>query len=252
MHWSLGFLLFAAGTVVKFAACVYAFIRTRMKYLSVKIWFALLFAQDLLYWFFLLKFGPNSYAYAVVYFWADFITLFLGLIIVIRLAETSFRKAQIQIPYFRAGAMAILGGIGVLSFVATFQKLAVAPHHVHALIVLGNKLEQNAAAAGMLASVLLFIALTVLLVPGARVRRIVAGFAILYSCSALPMSAVQIFGFQMANLVPWFAMFDLAFLGYAISEPENLDQLRPRKLAARRFQPHRLEPARELLGKAGA
>lgn len=241
MHLSWAFLPFIAGTAIKLAACLYSFIRTRAKFLSVKIWFVLLFLQDVLCWFFLIRSGPNSFPYAIVYFWADFITLFAGLIVLIRMAESSFRKAQISVPYFRSGSMAMLGGIGVLSFVSTFQKLVAAPHKFHPLVLLGIALEQHAAAAGMLASVILFLAMTVLLVPGARVRRIVAGFAILYSCTALPISAMQLFGSGMVHLIPWFSVLDLAFLGYAISEPENPNSLRPRRLAARRFHPAKLD-----------
>ncbi len=252
MHWTWALLPFLAGTVIKFGACVYSLLRTRAQYLSVKVWFALLFLQDILYWFFLLRFGANSFAYAIVYFWADFIATFLGLVVLIRLAETSFRKAKINIPFFRAGAMAILAGICVLSFIATFQKLAAAPHHLKALIVLGIALEQHSAAAAMLVSVLLFIALTVLLVSGTRVRRLVAGFAILYSCTALTASAMQLFGPVVDKSIPWISVFALAFMAHAISEPERTDNPRRRQLAFGRFQPARLETGRELLGKVGA
>lgn len=213
------YIVFGIGTLIKLIFCLRSWLKSG-GLTSAKFWFTLLLLEDVGIWAFLLLAGSQAYSYAIFFFWSDLIVATSGLILLVRLAEISFSKARAIAPILRASAMAIIGGIAVISAVEVFKHLQASPNSFHPFIALAANMEQYIAVAGMIASIVLFVTLTLLLVPGVQIRRIVAGMAIFYSCTAVPVSAISLFGFSMAYLVPWFAIAAMIVLGMAISKPD--------------------------------
>ncbi len=214
------YIVFGIGTLIKLIFCLKSWLKSGQFY-SAKFWFTLLLLEDIGIWAFLLLSNPDSTPYAIFYFWSDLVVAVSGLILLVRLAEISFAKARAIAPILRGSAMAIISGIAVISGVEVYKHLQTAPKSFHLLLAFAISMEQYAAAAGMLASIILFVTMTLLLVPGVQIRKIVAGMAIFYSCTAVPISAISLFGFSMAYLVPWFSMAALIILGMAISKPDS-------------------------------
>ncbi len=214
------YIVFGIGTLIKLIFCLRSWLKSG-SYYSAKFWFTLLLLEDVGIWAFLLLSNPDSSPYAVFYFWSDLLISISGLILLVRLAEISFAKARAIAPILRGSAMAVIGGIAVISGVEVYKHLQTAPKSLHLFIAFAINMEQYTAAAGMLASIILFITMTLLLVPGVQIRKIVAGMAIFYSCTAVPVSAISLFGFSMAYLVPWFSIAAFIFLGMAISKPDT-------------------------------
>ena len=214
------YIVFGIGTLIKLIFCLNSWLKSG-KFYSAKFWFTLLLLEDIGIWAFLLLAGSDATSYAIFYFWSDLIVLISGLILLVRLAELSFAKARAIAPILRGSAMAIISGLAVISSVEVFKHLQSSPKSFHPFIALAANMEQYAAAAGMLASIILFVTMTLLLVPGVQIRKIVGGMAIFYSCTAVPISAISLFGFSMAYLVPWFSIAAFIFLGMAISKPDT-------------------------------
>ncbi len=214
------YIVFGIGTLIKLIFCLKSWLKSGQIH-SAKFWFTLLLLEDIGNWAFLLLAGPDATSYAIFYFWSDLTIYITGLILLVRLAEISFAKARAIAPILRGSALAIISGIAVISGVEVCKHLQTAPKSFHLLIAFAVSMEQYAAAAGMLASIILFITMTLLLVPGVQIRKIVAGMAIFYSCTAVPVSAISLFGFSMAYLVPWFAIIGMIILGMAISKPDT-------------------------------
>ncbi len=253
------YIVFGIGTLIKLIFCLRSWLKSG-SYHSAKFWFTLLLLEDIGNWAFLLLTNSDSIAYATFYFWSDLTVYIAGLILLVRLAEISFDKARAIAPILRGSAMAVIGGIAVISGVEVYKHLQTAPKAFHLFIAFAISMEQYTAAAGMLASIILFITMTLLLVPGVQIRKIVAGMAIFYSCTAVPVSAISLFGFSMAYLVPWFAIAAMIILGMAISKPDTMlpamrrpfwqrddksrSQSRPAKVAAYMgLRPHYVETA---------
>ena len=214
------FIVFGLGTLIKLFFCIKSWLRTG-KINSARIWFTLLLLEDIGIWALLIATGSDSIQYATFFFWSDLTVLIAGLILLVRLAEISFNQARAIAPILRGSAMVIISGLAVISGVEVFKHLQSSPKAFHPFIALAANMEQNTAAAGMLASIILFVTMTLLLVPGVQIRKIVAGMAIFYSCTAVPISAISLFGFSMAYLVPWFSIAAFIFLGMAISKPDT-------------------------------
>jgi hypothetical protein len=191
------------------------------EFLFVRIWFALLLLEDLLLLPIYHAYGTGSPIYARAYYWSDLAVVLVGFLVLIRLAEVSFSQSKAYLPLLRGGAIAILAGIAILSIVSVFGHLTTLPGPHKQMLALAMELEQNVSVAGMLASILLWISINILAVPGVRLRRIVAGLGIFYSASGGSWALVQLFGFGLRSAVPFFALFAEALLAYALAAPER-------------------------------
>ncbi|MGH9542526.1 MAG: hypothetical protein ACRD2H_11665 [Terriglobales bacterium] len=204
------------------------------KWLAVKAWLLLMLLEDLaIYTVLWLGFDPKtSIVYAQVYYWSDLIVVFAGLLVLLRVAETAFKNTRVDLPLLRAIAIAVIAGIGVVSFVTVFSKLGPAALSFRHLTAFATEAEQNMAVAGMLGSFVLWGAIGMLRVPGVRVRRITAGCGIFYSASACGWSLVALFGYSLSLAVPLLSLASIVLLAYAMAERDDAKPEQPRRRRA--------------------
>lgn len=193
------------------------------RWLAVKIWLLLGVLQDLaLYTILWSGADPRtSLLYAQFYYWSDLICAFAGLLVLLRLAEVAFKNTRVDLPMLRGISIAILFGTIVMSFGLVFARLGKAALTLPHLIAFANEAEQNLAAAGMLAAVVLIVAVSMLRVPGVRIRRLTSGFGIYYSAGAIGGSSVELFGRGAHFVVQIFSLASLALLAFAMSERDE-------------------------------
>jgi hypothetical protein len=215
-------LLYGAAVAVK--ALGVGFLvrrRTNENFLFAKCWFVLLLAEDLLLLPIYHLYGKTSPVYARAYYWSDLIVVLGGFLLLIRLAEVSFSRSKAYLPLLRGAAVAILGGIAVISIVSVLKRLQALPEHPGQMLAVANEMEQNVSVAGMLASILLWISINVLAVPGVRLRRLIAGLGVFYSASGGAYALVQLFGFRLGAAVQVFGLFAVILLAYALAAPDH-------------------------------
>lgn len=189
-------------------------------FIFVRIWFALLLLEDLVLIPVYRSYGVSSLAYARAYYWMDFAVALIGFLVLIRLAEISFTQSKTYLPLMRGTAIAILAGIAIISITAVFGHMTALPSGHSQMLSLAQEMEQNVSVAGMLASILLWISINVLAVPGVRLRRVVAGMGIFYSASGGAWALIQL-GFRIHMVVPFMTLLAVALLAYAVGAPES-------------------------------
>jgi hypothetical protein len=240
MTVTLTFLVWGAISLLpKVGALALSFRRSWRDYLCVKIWFALLIIEDVAILVAYRESGFGSLAYAQIYYWFDLAATLFGFLVLVRLAELAFAKSRLPLPILRGTAFAILSGISVISFFIVFMRLQAHPVAgiaaggpamlAHKLSLLASELEQNVGVAGMIGSMLLWVSVNVLAVPGVRLRRIISGYGIFYSASGIGWALVQIFGARTSTslFVQFVSLLSLLLLGYAVAtDNESLPQER--------------------------
>lgn len=254
MHDIVLAILFPAGTLATALALGLGLRLPFHRWLAVKLWLASLVAFNLAIWLMLWG-GVNpttSLAYAQTYYWGDFITQLLGLLVLLRLAEVSFGKSKISIPMLRGITVAVIVGCFIISFATIFSRMGADAASLSGLDKFALDAEQNLGLVGMFAAFLIWPALGLMKIPGVRIRRLVAAFAVCYSAGSVGWALVAIFGIDGIGQVAVPLLNVLAMVLFAISmaEPDE-ESAAGKALAAARAARRRglLVPG---LGKAGA
>lgn len=236
-------IVFPAGTLVTALALGLGLRLPLHRWLAVKLWLGSLVGFNLAVW--LLLWGGadprTSLVYAQTYYWGDFITQLLGLLVLLRLAEIAFKRANLSIPMLRGITFAVIAGCFAISFATIFSRMGLDSASLKGLDAFALEAEQNLGLVGMFAAFLIWPALGALKIPGVRVRRLVAGFAIFYSSGAVGWALVAIFGRSGVGsvAVPLLSVLAMALFAISLAEPDE-ESVAGRKLAEARARRRRV------------
>lgn len=253
METFIATIVFPAGTLATALALGLGLRLPFRRWLAAKLWLASLIAFNLAIWLMLWG-GVNpatSLAYAQTYYWGDFITQLLGLLVLLRLAELSFGKSKISIPMLRGITVAVIVGCFIISFATIFSRMGADAASLSGLDKFALEAEQNLGLVGMFAAFLIWPALGAMKIPGVRIRRLVAAFAVLYSAGSVGWALVAIFGLTGVGeiAVPILSVLAMALFAIAMSEPDEESAAGQALAAARAARRRHLSvPA---LGQAG-
>jgi hypothetical protein len=235
-------ILFPAGTLATAFALGLGLRLPFHRWLSVKLWLASVVVFALSLW--LLLWGGvdprTSLVYAQTYYWGDFVCQLLGLLVLLRLAETAFKKANLNIPMLRGITVGIVVGCFIISFATIFSRLGADSASLKGLDQFALEAEQNLGLVGMFAAFLIWPALGALKIPGVRLRRLVAGFAVMYSSGSVGWALFAIFGINGvgAIAIPALNVLAMALFAIAMSEPDE-ESVAGRALAEERARKRR-------------
>lgn len=254
METLIATIIFPAGTLATALALGLGLRLPLRRWLAMKLWLASLIAFNAAIWL-LLWAGADparSLAYAQTYYWGDFATQLLGLLVLLRLAEIGFGKSKISVPMLRGITVAVIVGCFIISFATIFSRMGADAASLKGLDRFALDAEQNLGLIGMFAAFLIWPALGAMKIPGVRIRRLVAAFAVLYSAGSVGWALVAIFGVNGIGsvAVPLLNLLAMVLFAVSMAEPDE-ESAAGKALAAARAARRRgvLLPG---LGKAGA
>ncbi|MGH9474555.1 MAG: hypothetical protein ACRD2F_07175 [Terriglobales bacterium] len=243
-------IVFPAGTLATALALGLGFRLPLHRWLAVKLWLGSLVAFNVAIW--LLLWGgadpTTSLTYAQTYYWGDFICQVLGLLVLLRLAEIAFGKSKLSIPMLRGITLAVIVGCFIVSFATIFSRMGVDSASLKGLDQFALEAEQNLGLVGMFAAFLIWPALGLMKIPGVRIRRLVAAFAVMYSSGSVGWALVAIFGPSGVGsmTVPLLNILAMVLFAISMAEPDEESE------AGRALAEARANRRRRVLGPAGA
>lgn len=162
-------------------------------------------------------YGFSSPQYSYVYFAADLLVTILGFFVLVHLLELAFEQTHVHLPGLRSVAMLVFSGAATLSGFLVVHRFGPSLPHFSA------QLEQNLSFIGMILTLLLWIALNIMRIPGVRFRRVVLAFGVLYSSGAIIYAIHSLFDqfSQWRYLVPLSTLLEAALLAYTLVAPET-------------------------------
>lgn len=211
--------VWAAICLAKLTALVAAFVRRPYRHLnSLKGYLIVSLLGEACEFAALRHFGFRSHQYRYVYFAADLTVTILGFFVLVHLLEMAFEQTAVKLPGLRAGAMLVFSGAATLSGFFTFEQFG------HSLPVFSAQLEQNLSFIGMILTLLLWIAMNLMRLPGVRFRRVVLAFGVLYSSGAIIYSIHSLFGqfSQWRYFVPMSSLLEAGLLAYTLVAPDDV------------------------------
>lgn len=241
-------IVFPAGTLATALALGLGLRLPLHRWLAMKLWLGSLVAFNLAIW--LLLWGgvdpTTSLVYAQTYYWGDFITQLLGLLVLLRLAEISFGKSKLSIPMLRGITLAVIVGCFIISFATIFARMGVDSASLKGLDQFALDAEQNLGLVGMFAAFLIWPALGIMKIPGVRIRRLVAAFAIMYSASSVGWALMAIFGWTGVGglAIPLLSVMAMVLFAVSMAEPDEESEAGRALAAARANRRRILAPAR--------
>jgi hypothetical protein len=200
-----GYLILTLGPLTKGFALIGAFRRPWRELFCVKAYLAFSVGVDCAQLVILQRYGFVSSVYRYSYYLSDLALTVAGFFVLARLLELAFDQTRVRLPNIRAIAVMVFSGLATISAYVVFIRLR------HSIIQFSDDLEQNLSFVGMILTVVLWIAMNVMLVPGLRFRRVVLAFSILYSSGAL----VYTFQALLGNWAIWRGVIPLAGLATA-------------------------------------
>jgi len=210
--------VWAAICAAKMVALTAAFVRRPYRHLtSLKGYLVVSLLGEASEFAALRLFGFTSPQYSYVYFAADLTVTVLGFFVLVHLLELAFEQTHVHLPGVRPTAMLVFSGAATLSGFWTFHRFGPS------LPRFSSELEQNLSFVGMMLTVLLWIAMNIMRVPGVRFRRVVLAFGILYSSGAIIYSVHSLFDqfSQWRYLVPLSSLLEAGLLAYTLVAPET-------------------------------
>lgn len=211
--------VWAAICLAKSIALVAAFLRRPYRHLnSLKGYLTVSLLGEVCEFLALHRYGFTSPQYRYAYFASDLTITILGFFVLVHLLELAFEQTSVKLPGLRTGAMLVFSGAATLSGFFTFEQFG------HSLPAFSSQLEQNLSFVGMVLTVLLWIAMNVMRLPGVRFRRVVLAFGVLYSSGAIIYSIHSLFGqfSEWRYLVPLSTLLEAGLLAYTLVAPEEI------------------------------
>lgn len=213
------YAVWAAICLAKLIALGAAFFRRPYRHLnSLKGYLIVSLLGEACEFFALQRYGFTSLQYRHAYFASDLTITILGFFVLVHLLEQAFEQTSMKLPGLRAGAMLVFSGAATLSGFFTFKQFG------HSLPAFNAQLEQNLSFIGMVLTLLLWIAMNVMHLPGVRFRRVVLAFGVLYSSGAIIYSIHSLFG-QFSSwryLVPFSSLLEAGLLAYTLVAPDEI------------------------------
>lgn len=210
--------VWAAICLAKLIALVAAGVRRPYRHLnSLKGYLVVSLMGEACEFIALQRYGFTSHQYRYAYFASDLTITILGFFVLVHLLEKSFEQTSVHLPGLRSGAMLVFSGAATISGFYAFHRFG------RSLPAFSTQLEQNLSFVGMVLTLLLWIAMNLMRLPGVRFRRVVLAFGVLYSSGAIIYSIHSLFGdfSDWRFLVPLSSLLEAGLLAYTLVGPDT-------------------------------